>query len=313
MTFAPMASLGIYGLSTLGLDPTDIRYVGGKAAHTGILREALPANSPVSMAFTFDVWNAFLDQTLTSPEHLIIQPGGYLLLWADNDPEQGPTHLGFRLNRKGESITLLDANGTTLLDTITFSEQETDVSFGRSVEDGESWQAFAVPTPGAANGGGPQPDVQGLVINEFMADNKTALEDPCDAGTHPDWIELYNGTDNPVVLNGMFLSDDANKPTRWRTPVTSTGQTLGQEIAQRLASYQTLSASGFAGPIHRPGLDTQSLHRLWHHNVLERTSGGSARAVGGSQHGLQSPGQVAFPQLDQRGRQRRLRGRRSLR
>ena len=239
LTFAPMTSLGIYGLSTLGLDPTDIRYVGGKAAHTEILREALPANSPVSMAFTFDVWNAFLDQTLTSPEHLIIQPGGYLVLWADNDPERGTTHLGFRLNRKGESITLLDANGTTLLDTITFSEQETDVSFGRSVADGESWQAFSVPTPGAANGDGPQPDVQGLVINEFMADNKTALEDPCHAGTYPDWIELYNGSDEPILLNGMFLSDNANKPTRWRIPVTSTGQTLGQEIAQRLASYQT--------------------------------------------------------------------------
>ncbi len=65
LAFAPKTALGVYGLPTLGLDPADTCYVGGKAAHTGILREALPDHSPISVALTFDVWDAFLDQIPT--------------------------------------------------------------------------------------------------------------------------------------------------------------------------------------------------------------------------------------------------------
>jgi hypothetical protein len=34
----------------------------------------------------------------------------------------------------------------------------------------------------------------GLVINEFMADNATTIEDPDEPGEYPDWIEIYNPT-----------------------------------------------------------------------------------------------------------------------
>lgn len=40
----------------------DIDHIGGKAANFGFLRRAIPDNSPVAMAFTFDLWNAYLDQ-----------------------------------------------------------------------------------------------------------------------------------------------------------------------------------------------------------------------------------------------------------
>lgn len=239
LSFAPMASLGVYGLSTLGLDPTDIQYVGGKAAHAGILRAALPTHSPHSIALTFDVWNAFLDQTLAPVEDLIISPGEYLLLWADGDPEQGVRHLGFRLSKKGESITLHDRDGITLIDSFAFSAQETDISFGRAGDGTDTWKALETPTPGGPNGDSPQGGIPGLVINEFMADNKTALEDPGNPGTHPDWIELYNGTDEPIVLNGMFLSDDATDPTRWQIPLSRAGRSLREEIERRLMPYDT--------------------------------------------------------------------------
>ena len=239
LSFAPMASLGVYGLSTLGLNPSDIQYTGGKAAHAGILREALPTHSPQSIALTFDVWNSFLDQTLAPVEDLIILPGDHLILWADNDPEQGVRHLGFRLSKKGESILLHDRDGTSLLDSLAFSAQETDTSFGRSPDGSDDWAAMATPTPGRPNGDNPQGGLPGLVINEFMADNKTALEDLGNPGTHPDWIELYNGTDEPIVLNGMFLSDDVNDPTRWQIPLSIAGGSLREEIGRRLMPYDT--------------------------------------------------------------------------
>ncbi len=64
-------ALGQISVSAEGLRPADIRYVGGKAASFGLLRRALPTNSPApALALTFDLWDAFLDQTL---------PGGQTL------------------------------------------------------------------------------------------------------------------------------------------------------------------------------------------------------------------------------------------
>jgi hypothetical protein len=47
---------------TEALGPEDGRFVGGKAANFGLLRRALPDNSPESIAFSFDLWDAFMEQ-----------------------------------------------------------------------------------------------------------------------------------------------------------------------------------------------------------------------------------------------------------
>jgi len=57
---------GVLAMPTDQLSPTDIKYVGGKAANFGIVRRALPDNSPEAIALTFDLWDGFLDQTLPS-------------------------------------------------------------------------------------------------------------------------------------------------------------------------------------------------------------------------------------------------------
>jgi len=58
--------------------------------------------------------------------------------------------------------------------------------------------------------------LQGLVINEFMASNKTTLEDPDEPGEFPDWIEIYNGTPGTIDLEGMYLTDDFQDLTKWQ-------------------------------------------------------------------------------------------------
>lgn len=60
----PMRHCGIYWADTGSLQPTDIGCFGGKAANFGILRQAIPDDSPVAMAFSFDLWNAFLDRPI---------------------------------------------------------------------------------------------------------------------------------------------------------------------------------------------------------------------------------------------------------
>ncbi len=52
----------------------------------------------------------------------------------------------------------------------------------------------------------------GVVINEFMAENDTTLADGV-GGEYHDWIELHNTSDEPLSLEGMFLTEDIDDPT----------------------------------------------------------------------------------------------------
>jgi hypothetical protein len=57
----------------------------------------------------------------------------------------------------------------------------------------------------------------GLVINEWMASNQSALVDPAD-GRFDDWIELYNPGLLAADLTGWFLSDDPAEPFKFQIP-----------------------------------------------------------------------------------------------
>jgi hypothetical protein len=60
------------------------------------------------------------------------------------------------------------------------------------------------------------PQLQKLVINEFMASNETTYAD--DMGEFEDWIELYNADENSVNLANLYLSDNPNIPNKWQLP-----------------------------------------------------------------------------------------------
>jgi hypothetical protein len=55
---------------------------------------------------------------------------------------------------------------------------------------------------------------QGVVMNEIMASNRTALED--EDGDASDWIELYNRTAVKINLSGYCLSDDTLNIQKWK-------------------------------------------------------------------------------------------------
>ena len=58
--------------------------------------------------------------------------------------------------------------------------------------------------------------VDNLVINEIMASNVTAIADQ--SGEYDDWVELYNGNNFSLNLNGYYLSDSENDLTKWSFP-----------------------------------------------------------------------------------------------
>ena len=57
---------------------------------------------------------------------------------------------------------------------------------------------------------------KGLVINELSANNQSIMADQ--AGDYDDWIEFYNNTDQPILLNSYFLSDDPQNLFKWLLP-----------------------------------------------------------------------------------------------
>ncbi|MBN2805714.1 MAG: lamin tail domain-containing protein, partial [Prolixibacteraceae bacterium] len=89
---------------------------------------------------------------LNHPELTTIPPGGFMLIWADNQPEQGPLHAGFKLSASGEELAIYQRFHLTYtdLDRITFGEQNPEQSYGR-YSDGADHLMLLIPTPGASN------------------------------------------------------------------------------------------------------------------------------------------------------------------
>jgi len=82
---------------------------------------------------------------------ITIEPGGFLVILADDDGTQGPLHTNFKLSVSGEAIALVDSDGTTVLDSVIFDFQREDVSYGRYPDGGQEWGFHTSPTPGSGN------------------------------------------------------------------------------------------------------------------------------------------------------------------
>ncbi|MBE0534492.1 MAG: lamin tail domain-containing protein [Phycisphaerae bacterium] len=120
------------------------------------------------------------------------------------------------LDNAGERIVLVDAAGRVIHD-FKFKDGWFDITDGDgfsltvrtpSVTPPQDWGLKTTWRPSAAAGGSPGfddtgfiPEPGAVVINEILA-HSHALD--------PDWIELYNTTDAPIVLGGWFLSDSAS-------------------------------------------------------------------------------------------------------
>lgn len=81
-----------------------------------------------------------------------IQAGEFLLIWADEDQEQGDLHCNFKLSAGGEEVGLYVENqdGFELIDELVFEPQTTDVAWGRLPNGTGSFQEISA-TPGASN------------------------------------------------------------------------------------------------------------------------------------------------------------------
>jgi hypothetical protein len=89
----------------------------------------------------------------TFPEGTKLAAGEHLIVWADEQgKEKSGLHANFKLSKSGEVVLLLDRDdrGNVLIDSLEFSEQRSDISYGRYPDGRGKWQVLP-PTPGKAN------------------------------------------------------------------------------------------------------------------------------------------------------------------
>ena len=106
-----------------------------------------------------------------------VLPNSHLLIWVDNDPEQGEDHTNFRLSGDGETIYLVMPDGETIIDQITYPEQARDISYGRSCDGCSDWVFFNNSTPDDENMELEMPTMS-LFINEVQFENDSYIADP---------------------------------------------------------------------------------------------------------------------------------------
>ena len=113
-----------------------------------------PNNFAVDLAGYYvsdEPMNPTKDRLPVGSTETIIQPMGFMLLWADEQGSQGPLHVNFKLSATGESLRLTDPNGVTPIDGIDFGAIPTDESYGRFCDGEDDLLVFTLPTPGSTN------------------------------------------------------------------------------------------------------------------------------------------------------------------
>ena len=160
-----------------------------------------------------DIADMYMSDSLTNPtkwhipdnnsQKTIIQPHSFLLIWADDEQDEGTLHATFKLSANdGDEIYLYDAGGN-LIDSIVFGPQIDNESFGRLPDASENWQTFNItttppPTPGKANAGAPSANQ--IVINEIMYNTSSLNE-------LEEYIEIYNQGPTAVSLGNWKFID----------------------------------------------------------------------------------------------------------
>jgi hypothetical protein len=148
----------------------------------------------------------------------VIPPGGFLLVWADNDSNQNSSdlpdlHADFQLSRTGEAIGLFSPDGQTPIDTVTFGEQTNNISQGRFADGAATLYFMTIPTPRGPNtlgGGGNAAPSLNPIANQTITLGQTVTF-------------TATATDPDLPLQSLAYSLDAGAPS---------GATIGSASGQ---------------------------------------------------------------------------------
>src|ERR1041385_3306295 len=172
-----------------------------------------PSAAPVDLA------DLSLSTDPLDPRAFVFAPGlvipalGFLVIEFNNDVPASPTNTGFTIKSGSDAVYLYErpANGGLLVDSIVFGPQAADYSIGRLPDGSGNW-SLNLPSRGAANNPATTGNTTTLKVNEWLAHSSG----------DGDWFEIYNPDPLPVVLSGLFFSQDTLlKPTQFPIPALS--------------------------------------------------------------------------------------------
>lgn len=192
-----------------------------------------PNDVPVSLAgFTLTDDMSEVDKH-NFPEVELL-PGQYQIVCCGRKACVAADHvrIDVGLSAKGEELFLFDSNGFPM-DYVAFPALAKDVSWAKRTDG--SWGYCMQPTPGNSSqdadiladmpiAPSPQPmndPFHTVYIHEVLYRNTRSILD--EDSDRSDFVELYNGGTDPVDLNGWYLSDNANKLTKWALPDVALG------------------------------------------------------------------------------------------
>ena len=151
----------------------------------------------------------------TRPVRTVIPPGGFLLIWCDNDMTDDVNHSPLELPIEGATIQLIGPDANTVIDTYTYPSIPADHSWGRTADGATTSIEFTSPTPTVTNQLiAIQPE--NVVINELLTANQNGILD--EFGELEDWFEIYNPNSFAVDLSGYYFSDDPEVRNKWVVP-----------------------------------------------------------------------------------------------
>ncbi len=164
---------------------------------------------------TVDIGGLYLTDNLSDPVKwqipvdnpalTTVEPGGHLLIWADGDTSDPGLHANFKLDADGEEIALFKSDGTTMIDSVIFGEQTSDISYGRYPDGAENWRYFGSPSPAAENVG----IYEGFVAEvQFSRDGGLCNE--------PFSVTLATETEDAIIYYSLDGSEPYELGSRFR-------------------------------------------------------------------------------------------------
>jgi hypothetical protein len=141
------------------------------------------------------------------PSDIIVPSGGFVLIWVDG-MDTG-NHTNFSLSASGEFIGLYSP-ALVVIDTLTFGEQQTDISQARYPDGGDDWYKMYPSSPAVSN-------PQNIVVNRLSEPVFSTA-----GGFYSSSVELTLSHPEPDVQ--IFYTIDGSVPdessTLYTTPVT---------------------------------------------------------------------------------------------
>jgi hypothetical protein len=281
LNLTPKTPAGAIGLPADPLRPADIRFVGGKAANIGLLRRALPTNSPSpAIAFTFDLWDAYLDQVLSGGTTLRARIETELA-GASWPPDIARLQdalarirdlitdtADFDAAQRGAILDALQAAGFV-------SDRKIRFRSSTNVEDSEQF-----------SGAGLYDSFSGCLGDDLDGDNAgPSVCDPAEArergvfrALRRVYASFYNdnaflerlrhGVDESIVGMGVLVHYSTPDPIELANGVATAEINRGSEPSDRGAAYRLISQPG-AFPVTNPepnGLPEEVRATLWSSN-----------------------------------------------